>query len=78
MQESCHVTGLFSRRVYNLEGILCGRIGDGSRSRMLLMVNEDRRLAQLIKELEKLHDVLSVKLRHDLDESIFDPEKMEM
>jgi acetolactate synthase regulatory subunit len=42
---------------------------------MFLMVNEDRRLAQLIKELEKLYDVLCVQLRHDVDESIFDPLK---
>lgn len=70
-----HITGLFSRRAYNLEGILCGSIGDGGRSRMFLMVNEDRRLAQLRKELGKLHDVLAVRLRHDVDERIFDPLK---
>jgi acetolactate synthase-1/3 small subunit len=73
-----HITGLFARRAYNLEGILCGPIGDGSRSRMFLMVDEDRRLAQLIKELDKLHDVLHVQLRHDVDESIFDPLKADL
>lgn len=71
-----HITGLFSRRAFNLEGILCGPVGDGSQSRMFLMVNEDRRLSQLIKELERLHDVLNVQLRHDVDESIFDPLKV--
>jgi acetolactate synthase-1/3 small subunit len=68
-----HITGLFARRAFNLDGILCGAIGDRSHSRMFLLVNEDRRLSQLIKELEKLHDVLEVRLRHDVDESIFDP-----
>ena len=68
-----HITGLFARRAFNLDGILCGAIGDGARSRMFLLVNEDRRLSQLIKELDKLHDVLSVGLRHDVNESIFDP-----
>ena len=71
-----HITGLFARRAFNLEGILCGSIGDGSRSRMFLMVNEDRRLSQLIKELDRLHDVLEVQLRHGVDESIFDPLKV--
>ncbi len=68
-----HITGLFSRRAFNLEGILCGTVGDGMCSKMLLMVNEDRRLAQLLKELGNLHDVHSVRLRHDVNESIFDP-----
>jgi acetolactate synthase-1/3 small subunit len=68
-----HVTGLFSRRAFNLEGILCGSVGDGKQSKMFLMVNEDRRLPQLLKELAKLHDVMSVQLRHEIDDSIFAP-----
>lgn len=68
-----HITGLFSRRAFNLEGILCGAVGNGEQSRMFLMVNEDRRLAQLVKELERLHDTLSVTLRSDIDQTIFDP-----
>ncbi len=68
-----HITGLFSRRIFNLEGILCGTIGDGSQSKMLLMVNEDHRLSRVIKELNNLHDVLSVKVRVDVDPVVFDP-----
>lgn len=68
-----HITGLFSRRAFNLEGILCGPVGDGRQSRMFLMVNEDRRLAQLLKELERLYDVIEVRLRQDVDDSIFAP-----
>ena len=34
-----HITGLFSRRAFNLDGILCGAVEDGSRSRMFLMVD---------------------------------------
>ena len=71
-----HITGLFSRRGFNLEGILCGPLRDRSQSRMFLMVNEDRRLAQLIKELEKLYDVLDVRLRQDVDASVFDPARI--
>lgn len=72
-----HITGLFSRRAFNLEGILCGSIKCGKTSRMYLQVNEDRRLAQLIKELEKLHDTLEVTLRNDIDEKTFDPLRVE-
>jgi acetolactate synthase-1/3 small subunit len=56
------VCGLFARRAFNVEGILCMPIGDGERSRLWLMVNEDERLDQLEKQLMKLVDVLE--LRH--------------
>ncbi len=39
-----HVIGLFSRRTYNVEGILCLPVGDGRQSRIWLLVNEDQRL----------------------------------
>ncbi|MDD5040672.1 MAG: acetolactate synthase small subunit [Patescibacteria group bacterium] len=66
-----HITGLFARRAFNLEGILCGEIGDGSKSRMYLLVNDDGRLEQIIKQLEKLYDVLEVRAREDYDHTIF-------
>jgi len=66
-----HVTGLFSRRAFNIEGILCGPVGDGSTSRMILLVNEDERLRQVVKQLEKLYDVLEVAVRRDFDCSVF-------
>jgi acetolactate synthase-1/3 small subunit len=66
-----HITGLFARRSFNLEGILCGPIDDGSRSRMYLLVNEDRRLDQVMKQLEKLHDVLSLSMKDDYDHTLF-------
>ena len=66
-----HITGLFSRRAFNIEGILCGPIDDGQTSRMFLLVDEDERLPQLIKQLEKLHDVLELNERDDYDRSIF-------
>ncbi|WP_241667297.1 ACT domain-containing protein [Pseudodesulfovibrio senegalensis] len=69
-----HITGLFARRAFNLEGILCGALGDGSTSRMYLMVNEDKRLGQLVRELERLHDILQVTMRNDVNESAFDPQ----
>ncbi len=66
-----HVTGLFSRRAFNIEGILCGPVGDGRTSRIFLLVNEDQRLPQLVTQLGKLYDVLDVKERNDYDRSIF-------
>ena len=60
-----HVAGLFARRAFNLEGIVCRKIGDGAKSRMLLLVNNDDRLEQIVKQLQKLYDVLEVSLRSD-------------
>jgi acetolactate synthase I/III small subunit len=66
-----HITGLFSRRGFNLEGILCAPVGGSSESRMYLLVNNDERLEQIVKQLSKLHDVRSVAIRDDYDHSIF-------
>lgn len=56
-----HVCGLFARRAFNVEGILCVPIGDGTRSAILLDVDEDARLPQVIAQLRKLEDVLDVR-----------------
>jgi acetolactate synthase-1/3 small subunit len=55
-----HVCSLFSRRAFNLDAIICLAIGDGTQSTVLLMVNENERLDQLIRQLAKLEDVLEV------------------
>ena len=55
-----HVCSLFSRRAFNLDAIICLPIGDGAESTVLLMVNENQRLDQLIRQLAKLEDVLQV------------------
>jgi acetolactate synthase-1/3 small subunit len=55
-----HVCSLFSRRAFNLEAIICLPVGDGAESTVLLMVNENQRLDQLIRQLTKLEDVLQV------------------
>ncbi|MFZ2266595.1 MAG: acetolactate synthase small subunit [Azonexus sp.] len=65
-----HVVGLFSRRTYNVEGILCLPVGDGAHSRIWLLLNEDQRLAQVIKQVEKLEDVIAVR-RHAADHAVF-------
>lgn len=65
-----HICGLFSRRAYNVEGILCMPIGSGEQSRIWLLVNADRRLQQMIKEVEKLEDVILVR-QHKADHQVF-------
>ncbi|MCM8595320.1 acetolactate synthase small subunit [Accumulibacter sp.] len=65
-----HVVGLFSRRAYNVEGILVMPVGDGATSRIWLQVNEDERLDQMVKQIEKLEDVLTVR-RHGAEHEVF-------
>jgi acetolactate synthase I/III small subunit len=55
-----HVCGLFARRAFNVDGILCMPVGDGSRSVVLLLVHEDDRLEQVVRQLRKLEDVVEV------------------
>ena len=55
-----HICGLFSRRAYNLEGIVCVPVGTGAISRMWLQVNETEKLEQVVKQVQKLPDVLVV------------------
>ena len=55
-----HVCGLFARRAFNVEGILCTPVGDGARSVVLLLVHEDERIEQVVRQLRKLEDVVEV------------------
>lgn len=66
-----HIVGLFSRRAFNLEGILCTQIGDGTTSKMYLLVRNDSFLEQIIKQLNKLYDVIEVTLHKEYDPWIF-------
>ncbi len=64
------VAGLFARRAFNLEGILCLSIGDKTKSIIKLLVNRDDRISQIVKQLEKLYDISDVKVKED-DQSFF-------
>jgi acetolactate synthase I/III small subunit len=66
-----HITGLFSRRGYNLEGILCGSIGEGKTSIMYLLVRKNNTFQQVISQLEKLYDVIEISERPEYDISVF-------
>ncbi|HKL93073.1 MAG: ACT domain-containing protein [Bacteroidales bacterium] len=65
-----HITGLFARRGYNLEGILCSRVGNGHQSILYLLVEKNQIYHQLLLQLKKLEDVRTIQERYDLDASI--------
>lgn len=65
-----HVCGLFARRAFNMDGILCLPLGDGSVSRIWLRVQEGDRLDQVENQLRKLNDVRAVR-RHPPDHAVF-------
>jgi acetolactate synthase I/III small subunit len=66
-----HITGLFARRGFNLEAIVCVPVGDGATSSMLLLVSEEPRLEQVERQLAKLYDVLTVRHRPELTREFF-------
>jgi acetolactate synthase-1/3 small subunit len=66
-----HITGLFARRGFNLEAIVCAPVDDGATSCMLLLVAAEPRLDQVERQLAKLYDVLSVEHRTDLGGDFF-------
>lgn len=67
-----HICGLFARRAFNVEKILCLPLGKGEHSRIWLTVNDGHRLDQVIKQAMKLEDVLHVRIA-GVDEEIFGP-----
>ena len=69
-----HICNLFARRAFNVEGILCMPLADGEHSRIWLLVFDDQRLEQMVRQLEKLEDVLAVR-RHGASHEVF--ERME-
>ena len=65
-----HVCGLFARRAFNVEGILCLPIPGSDHSRIWLLVNDDQRLEQMMSQIDKLDDVVKV-ARNQSDPSMF-------
>lgn len=67
-----HVCGLFARRAYNMEGILCLSMPDGVHSRIWLLVDENERLEQVIRQTLKLEDVIDVQQQQEVDHCVFE------
>lgn len=65
-----HVCGLFARRAFNVEGILCLPLPNTDLSRIWLLVNDDWRLAQMISQVDKLEDVVKIS-RSQSDPTMF-------
>ena len=67
-----HVCGLFARRCYNLEGVMVRSIrGEcDKRSLMWLLLNEDGHSEQIVRQTEKLLDVIKIE-RVSPEESVF-------
>lgn len=65
-----HICGLFARRAYNVEGIACMPVNGGSTSKIWLLLNVECRLDQMVKQVDKLEDVLWVE-RHDGGHEVF-------
>ncbi len=59
------ICGLFARRNFNLDGIFCTAIDQGTTSCIWLKVDETEKLDQVVKQLAKLEDVLAVAERGD-------------
>jgi acetolactate synthase-1/3 small subunit len=66
-----HITGLFARRAFNLEAIVVVPLPGGETSRILLHMADEPKLEQVEKQLAKLHDVLTVRHRPDLEPELF-------
>ena len=55
------ISGLFSRRCYNIKSIVAAQTADASRSEILIVVTGDDRIVKQVKrQLEKLVDIVSV------------------
>lgn len=65
-----HVCGLFARRAFNLDGILCLPEANGGTSRIWLRVLEGERLDQIENQLRKLTDVRALR-RHGPEHTVF-------
>ncbi|NWC66051.1 acetolactate synthase small subunit [Cedecea sp. P7760] len=65
-----HICGLFARRAFNVEGILCLPLQEGDQSRIWLQVGDDQRLEQMVSQVDKLEDVVQI-IRHADDPGIF-------
>lgn len=65
-----HICGLFARRAFNVEGILCLPLQNSDLSRIWLLVNDDWRLEQMISQVDKLEDVVKIN-RSQSDPTMF-------
>jgi acetolactate synthase I/III small subunit len=66
---TAQVSGLCARRAFHLEGLLYMPGGRGNGGRIWLRVPADQRLTQVMKQLQRLEDVLDIR-RHDASDEL--------
>ncbi len=71
-----HICGLFARRAFNLSGILCMPLAGGEYSRIWLLIDSRQRLDQMVKQVEKLEDVVAVRNRPPDKETFSELERL--
>lgn len=64
------ICGLFARRVYNMEGIVCIPAAVEKISKIWIGINNNEQLEQIVHQLHKLEDVHSVQ-HHDTGREVF-------
>ncbi len=52
-----HICGLFARRAFNVDGILCLPMKTAIKSYLVIRYKKDERLMQMVSQVEKLEDV---------------------
>ena len=56
-----HICGLFARRAFNVEGILVTPQDDGATCIVWMVLKNDVRLDQVVKQVAKLHDIQDIR-----------------
>jgi acetolactate synthase-1/3 small subunit len=71
------VCGRFASRAFNVEGIICLPLAhDPTLSRIWLMVHEEAEMEQLIHQLVKMVDVISIQRREAAEDTFRDVESL--
>ena len=64
-----HITGLFSRRGFNMESIYCYPLENPEKNILYIVIKKDKMIGQIVKQLNKLYDVEEVTLGKDMKQA---------
>ena len=64
-----HISSLFARRAFNVEGIFAMPVGDTGTTTIWILAHNDERLQQMVRQTEKLRDVISLEVWEDGQEA---------
>lgn len=65
-----HICGLFARRAFTMEGMLCLPAGTGEMSRIWIRIEQNGQTEQIVKQLRRLADVRTVRF-HGAEHQVF-------